>query len=30
MGFNYESYKKQYEQQKEFMESRGYSMWQEM
>ena len=30
MGFNYESYKKQYEQQKEFMESRGYSMWQDM
>lgn len=30
MGFNYESYKKQYKANKEYMESRGYSMWQEM
>lgn len=30
MGFNYESYKKQYLANKEYMESRGYSMWQEM
>lgn len=30
MGFNYESYKKQYLANKEYMEKQGYSMWQEM